>query len=168
MSSVSSTAQLKYSSMCQIIYEYLYLDLVNCIKERKRVIHRGNNGQVVKRCFVAQCAALQWRASRRKHMNQKKVKKKTWWKKCAAEGRRGRVYLRQSWSQWSQRWGRLEQEMLLLPLMAAAWASCPLRHRAGTNYACLSVCHTHTHTHAPMVHCNLCALHTDTAVVNGI
>lgn len=82
-------------------------------------------------------------------------------KKCderSVQGEEGGwwVYLRQSWSQWSQRWGRLEQETLLLPLTAPAWASCPLRHRVGTNYACLNVCHTHTRARTHRVKCNLC------------
>lgn len=37
--------------------------------------------------------------------------------------------------------GWLKQEMLLLPLTGPAWALCPRRHWAGTNYACLNICH---------------------------
>lgn len=52
--------------------------------------------------------------------------------------------------------GWVEQETLLPPLTAPAWASCPLRHRAGTNYACLNICCTHTHK----MKCYVSVLHT--------
>lgn len=37
-----------------------------------------------------------------------------------------------------------------------------LRHGAGTNYACLNVCHTHAHTYKHKVKCNLCVHYTHT------
>lgn len=56
--------------------------------------------------------------------------------------------------------GWVEQETLLPPLTAPAWASCPLRHRAGTNYACLNICCTHAHTHTRWNVMCLCYTHS--------
>lgn len=146
---------------------------------------RENRESTVGECTTDRwCRYVMWSCVERcsggnsgKHINQKnKTKNKTFkWvrkenvMKEVCSGRKGGwwVYLRQSWSQWSQRWGRIEQgEAVTATHSNRLGLMSSLRHRAGRNYACLNICHTHTRAHKRK--CNLCALHTYTQLFNGI